>query len=922
VPVNEIKLEWTPLDGVSAYRLNFRDAETGELLVSSEPLSEPRYAFDPSVGDGREIEARLQVRREGADEDEEAWEHWGPDVPVAVSDSSEQATVLTWEAVSPVHRLVIADQTNGTKVLDRPVLGASYTYVPGPERGHDLVMRVRGWRDGEWDEGTEWRPLPLRVMLGERREPPPPLATDTDAGLLLAFTIDTEGFLARQQDPNPATTVDELIYGDFGNSENHGIGLHMDLLEHFGYRGCFFVDVLSVYQYGEDQLKRAVETILERGHEVQLHVHDEHLRNSDDRAIRALAGDLMAKDHDAFREILSLGVEVFERLTGNRPIAYRAGGYRITDEHFSVLGELGIKIDTSVNAYFHSKVSEWMRTHTQPYWVDDVLELPVTWTLVRDNRSAPETRAFAPNATAGDPVSRMPSSANGIPRVVTYVSHSSELMVSERGASAEVLEGWERSIRGRVRDEIAENAIKEVRANARLVTGRVNEDLLYRVAGLLRRISDRDDARCVTFADLNQIADRFPRDRRREPVDPVPTIDRPHGAATVTGTRIYSEALLSHLRSSGGAKPRRRASDDEAVTVLANADVAWKDGEVAVIGKDSSEIDGWLERRDVARVELFEQPPSDPAPEFDVVAWPSGFERSRPTEIGAHLEAAAGMLRDGGTLVIRVRTLGADPGAGENGEPPLSELLFPVAAQRSAKVTAWDAPTFSSWLQGRGFRVVAERRIDRSSIELKALDRFADKLGAFPEEELVTAAVDFTLRRAGNEEPAEQESAVTAGSNEVAGDEDAASASAGLLKRFEVISAGDDVLEISPSGSDGSTPIDKQDVELTHVDPEVLADGTVEPASADVVICSGTFERMEPERVAEACSCLYKALRPGGQLLLSLGPGGTGSATRTTILVGLLRAGFELVATEGSEERPDFRLLRPLELADILSFAS
>src|SRR5262249_25083742 len=161
--------------------------------------------------------------------------------------------------------------------------------------------------------------------------------------LLLVFSIDTEGFLARQRDPNPATAVDELVFGDFGDGEGRGIGLHMDLLEHFGYRGSFFVDVLSAYQYGEEALKRAVEAILERGHEVQLHVHDEHLRNSDDPAIHGLAGDLMAKDHDEFLKILELGVEVFERLTGQRPIAYRAGGYRIRDEHFPALQEVGIR---------------------------------------------------------------------------------------------------------------------------------------------------------------------------------------------------------------------------------------------------------------------------------------------------------------------------------------------------------------------------------------------------------------------------------------------------------------------------------------------------------------------------------------------------------------------------------------------------
>ena len=397
-------------------------------------------------------------------------------------------------------------------------------------------------------------------MMGEAREPPPPIAADPEAGLLLVFSIDTEGFLARQKDPNPATTVDELIFGDFGENKGSGIGLHMDLLEHFGYRGSFFVDVLSAYQYGEDELRRAVEAIMERGHEVQLHVHDEHLRNSEDPAIRALAGDLMQKDHDEFRNILELGIEVFERLTGKQPIAYRAGGYRIIDEHFPALQELGIKFDTSMNAYLNSRVAEWMKTRTQPYWVGDVLELPPTWTLVRDDREAQETRAFAPERDRRGSrfVHAVLADRHSPGRHLRLALQRADVFGPgpERGCAREL--GAQRS--RPLPEEVAEKAIQEVTANPRLVNGTVDQELLYRMAGLLRRIADRDDARCVTFAELSEVTDRFPRERRKEPVDPVPAIDRPHGAATVTGTRIYSDALLDPARRVRPSQPPRQSA--------------------------------------------------------------------------------------------------------------------------------------------------------------------------------------------------------------------------------------------------------------------------------------------------------------------------------------------------------------------------
>ena len=914
MPMKPINLEWTPVKDASAYRLTFRDDETGDLVHRTEPFAEPRFAFDPSLAEGRQIYARLEVNRNG--EDEDTWEEFGPSAPVSTEEPDEDATLLRWAGVSPHHRLEISDQTSGRKVLDQVVLGTTFSYAPAPaERGHDLVMRVRGWRDDEWEEGTGWQPLPLRVMLGEQREPPPPIATDTDAGLLLVFTIDTEGFLARQRDPNPATTVDELIFGDFGNGEGNGIGLHMDLLEHFGYRGCFFVDVLSAYQYGEDNLRRAVEAIMERGHDVELHVHDEHLRNSDDPAIRALAGDLMAKDRDGFREILALGVETFERLTGRRPIAYRAGGYRITDEHFPALQELGIEIDSSVNAYLNSRVDEWMRTRTQPYWIGDILEAPPSWTLVRDDRAAQETRAFAPNATAGDPVSTMPSSSTGVPRVATYVSHSSELMFSDRELGGKALKTWERNVRDRVPEVIAEKAVQEVTANPRLVNGTVNEVLVYRVAGLIRRIADRDDARCVTYAELREIADRFPRDRRREPVDPVPAIDRPHGAASVTGTRVYSESLLDHLSSSDGASRTPGPAGEEAISTLVNADVAWKGSDVAVIDEDSPDVSGWLGRRKAGRVEHLAEPKGEG--EFDVVAWPSGFERHPPTELRDRLDATAAMLREGGSLVLRVRTLGVATKHERNGEPALTELLFPAAAQRTADVTAWDTATFASWFEASGFQIVAERRVARSGVEMKSLDRFADKLAAIPDQELLTSAVDFTLRRseaaaaaptrAEAEEPGSAES-----------DAPAEPTGAELLDRFDAITPGDDVLVIAPGKGDVSIEVD--DVTVNTAAPEELVDESLEADSCDVLICPEALEGVELEGLDEACRAFYRALRPGGQLLLTV-PSRMGLATVTTHLVGLLRAGFEVLATEESGVGHDLRLLRPLELSEIVDFS-
>jgi hypothetical protein len=56
--MKEINLEWTPLKGARAYRLTVRDGETGDRLLQTDPLDEPRYALDSSLLDGRDAEVR------------------------------------------------------------------------------------------------------------------------------------------------------------------------------------------------------------------------------------------------------------------------------------------------------------------------------------------------------------------------------------------------------------------------------------------------------------------------------------------------------------------------------------------------------------------------------------------------------------------------------------------------------------------------------------------------------------------------------------------------------------------------------------------------------------------------------------------------------------------------------------------------
>lgn len=525
-----------------------------------------------------------------------------------------------------------------------------------------------------------------------------------DPGLLLVFTIDTECSVVRQPNPNPDTVVDELIFGDFGNGDRPaGIGLHMDLLEQFGFRGSFFVDVLMEFEHGQAALERTVEAILQRGHEVELHVHPEHLQWSRDPAVERLAGELSGgralRDADAFRRLVELSVDLFERRVGRRPIAYRAGGYRIADVQFPVLEEFGIRIDSSVQPYFNSQVSDWMRTRTQPFLVGGVLEVPPSYLVLNEKPGEWETRGVTPNSNLGDPISALKAEPGRPPHVVTFVSHSFQLLRRYDSEEPEAIEAFVSRLRSSLPADLGDRYLRGATSAVRTFGEDVDESLVAAVSAILRRVAERPDARCVTYTELAAVTDRYWPDERHPPTDPVPLIDRNHGVEKVGRTRIFGPDLLSHL-ASRAARPLSNGTGEEP---------------------------GWI-------VEC---------------------ENCDVGEFHRRLNSQAAELGDRESLRVRIRTLGVAPPRSRGALPPLAEVLFPAAAidalaeDLEAKPwygLPWDVATFQAWFEENGFEVVAKRAVPRSPQVLAALDPFAEKLAWLDRAELETEAVEVELR--------------------------------------------------------------------------------------------------------------------------------------------------------------------------------
>lgn len=81
--------------------------------------------------------------------------------------------------------------------------------------------------------------------------------------------------------------------------------------------------------------REALAELVAQGHEIANHSLD-HLY------------DLTRRSRDEMRAQVAGGSEAIERAVGRAPVGFRAPGYTITDELFSVLSELGVQYDSSV----------------------------------------------------------------------------------------------------------------------------------------------------------------------------------------------------------------------------------------------------------------------------------------------------------------------------------------------------------------------------------------------------------------------------------------------------------------------------------------------------------------------------------------------------------------------------------------------
>lgn len=129
-----------------------------------------------------------------------------------------------------------------------------------------------------------------------------------------------------------------------------GIVHQMAVLDDHGLKGVFFVDPMPALVCGIDVIKRIVDPILTRGHDVQLHAHSEWLAFTD--PVHSPTGGRTGRNMRDFSlvdqcAILAFGSETLVKAGAQTPIAFRAGNYGANDDTLRALAVLGIRYDSS-----------------------------------------------------------------------------------------------------------------------------------------------------------------------------------------------------------------------------------------------------------------------------------------------------------------------------------------------------------------------------------------------------------------------------------------------------------------------------------------------------------------------------------------------------------------------------------------------
>ena len=210
------------------------------------------------------------------------------------------------------------------------------------------------------------------------------------------ITVDTEHSIGGAfQNPNLKPVGNEKrVFGRIGDTA-YGIPLIMDIADSCRLPVTFFVEVLNKHYFGEDESRKVCRYIIERGHDVQLHLHPNYLNFTRSDPEKLYFNDnIYCYDLGKQLELIDEGKKLLIKYEASIPIAFRAGNFAADNNTLIVVKENGFLIDSSYNNCY---LGNYCRIDNleinDAFMVEDILEFPVTnfqeFSSLRQKRTRP-----------------------------------------------------------------------------------------------------------------------------------------------------------------------------------------------------------------------------------------------------------------------------------------------------------------------------------------------------------------------------------------------------------------------------------------------------------------------------------------------------------------------------------------------------
>ncbi len=248
----------------------------------------------------------------------------------------------------------------------------------------------------------------------------------------IMLTVDTELSAAlHQQGLSAAANFDSSILGRC-DAGDFGIVHQMNRLDDYGHKAVFFIDPMPALVYGEQIVADMVGPVVERGHEVQLHMHTEWLEWAKDSPVGDRWGRNLADfDFEDQVRLLKFATGVLTKAGAPAPTAFRAGNFGANDDSLRALRTAGLIWDSSFtpcSSLRHCKINV-PKNQIAPVLKSGVVELPVAG--ISDGPNAIRPAQICALSTAEMKAAMVHAYMEHHPVFVT-VTHSFELLSRDR----------------------------------------------------------------------------------------------------------------------------------------------------------------------------------------------------------------------------------------------------------------------------------------------------------------------------------------------------------------------------------------------------------------------------------------------------------------------------------------------------------